>query len=201
MNPLVVAAGLLLLFFLPGFALLSALFPRHRWFGPFHPFALPALSIVTSVVILVLVGSVLGFLPGGTGGRGWFQGNQTGAPIIELSLGALTFLLFIVAWARGAFPLLRKPRRGVLPTEARGFRTATMERDEPAEVTLLRDLRLEEARLNKESRRVRTRARESRDPGVRNALSEAADDLERQRADVSRRAAEVERRATQKRFG
>lgn len=201
MNPLVVAAGLLLLFFLPGFALLSALFPRHRWFGPFHPFALPALSIVTSVVVLVLVGSLLGFLPGGPDGRGWFQGNQTGAPVIEAVLAALSSLLLVVAWARGAFPLLRKPRRDVLPTESRGFRTATMERDEPAEVTLLRDLRLEEARLNKEARRIKARAKESRDLGVQNALSDAAADLERQRAHVSRRAAEVERRATEKRFG
>ncbi len=197
MNPLVVVGGLLLLFFLPGFLLLVALFPNHRWFGPFHPFALPALSVALSAVILVLLGSVLGFLPGGVGGRGWFQGNQTGAPVIEATLAFWCLAFFAIAWQRGAFPLLMRNRALAPEVEPTGWR----ERGEPAEVTLLRDLRLEEDRLRREAIRVRARANESRDVGVQTALGAAADDLDRQRREVVGRVRDVERRASEKRTG
>jgi hypothetical protein len=193
-NPLTVVGGILLLFVAPGFFLLSALFPGRRYFGPFHPVALATLSVTMSVAILVAVGSVLGFLPGSpTGdGRGWFQGNQTGAPVLELVLGALSLALFAVAWWRGAFPLLGRSAE---------YAKQTPERGEPEEVTLLRDLRLEEERLRQESARVRERARTSRDVGVKSALTEAADDLERERAALAKRARELEQRAGERRYG
>jgi hypothetical protein len=199
-NPLTVVGGLLLLLFLPGFFLLQALFPRRRWFGPFHAFALPAFSVLASLVILVLVGAVLGFLPGGTGGKGWFQGSQTGAPILETTLGALTVILFAAAWARGAFPLLSRSARGLHDAKIVAVHEWS-ERGEPEEMTLLRDLRLEEERLRKEALRVRQRARESKDVGVRSALTEAADDLTRRRNEVARRARDLERRAGELRYG
>lgn len=190
-NPLVVVGGALLLFVLPGLFLLQALFPGRRYFGPFHAVALPVLSVVASTALLVVVGSVLGFLPGdGPGGKGWFQGSQTGAPVLEAAMGGLSLVLFVVAWWRGAFPLLGRM------AEYDGF----VERGEPEEVTLLRDLRLEEERLRQEARRVRKRARESRDPGVGTALREAAEDLDAERLAVSRRAADVERRAGERRY-
>jgi hypothetical protein len=189
-NPLTIVGGALLLFLAPGFLLLMALFPGRRYFGPFHPIALPVLSVVASVAILVIVGTVLGLLPGG-GERGWFQGNQTGAPIIELTLGSICVLLFAVAWARSAFPLLGRQ------AEYNDFK----ERGEPEEVTLLRDMRLEEERLRKEAIRVRKRARDSRDPGVKSALTEAADDLEDERRDVALRARAEENRAGERRYG
>ena len=193
--------------------MLQALFPGRRYFGPFHPFALPVLSIVMSVAVLVVVGMVLGFMPGsppgGVPGHGWFQGLQTGCgpagatpsdadivcghgvPVLEVSLGALSLVLFGIAWWRGAFPLLG--RRADYPSEG--------ERDEPEDVTLLRDLRLEEERLRKEAHRIRRRANESRDPGVRKALNDAADDLERDRREVRLRAKDVQRRAGLRRYG
>lgn len=196
MNPLTVLGGLLLLFFLPGFLLLHALFPGRRYFGPFHPFALPLLSVVTSVAVVVVVGTILGFLPGsppgGPDGKGWFQGSQSGAPVLEIALGGLSLGLFVVAAWRGAFPLLG--RRSEYGDEFR-------ERGEPEEVTLLRDLRLEEERLRKEASRVRRRAEESRDPGVRSALSGAAAELERDRKAVAQRARDVEKKAGDRRYG
>lgn len=200
MNPLTIVGGLLLLFFLPGYFLLQALFPRRRWFGPFHPLALPTMSVFTSVVLLVLVGSLLGFLPGGIGGKGWFQGSHTGAPVLEVVFGALSLLLFGIAALRGAFPLLtgrgrQRLAQKVVPTNE------WVERGEPEEVTRLRDIRLEEERLRKEAARIRQRARESRDLGVRTALNEAADELVRQRHEVQRRAREIERRAAEQRYG
>lgn len=196
LDPLTVVGGLLLLFFLPGSALLHALFPGRRYFGPFHPFALPALSVVVSAALLVVVGSLLAFLPGeppgGEPGRGWFQGAQTGVPVIEATLGLLALALFAVGLARGAYPLLTRRR-----VEYDGF----VERGEPEEITLLRDLRLEEDRLRKEARRVRRRAEQSKDLGVRSALTDAADDLERDRDDVADRARAIERRAGEQRYG
>lgn len=189
--------GLLLLFFVPGFLLLGALFPGRRYFGPFHPFALPLLSVVVSVAVLVVVGTLLGFVPGSPPGsepgRGWFQGNQTGVPVLEVVLGALSLALFVVALVRGAFPLLGRRRAG----EYEGFQ----ERGEPEEITLLRDLRLEEERLRLEASRIRRRAEDSRDPGVRSALSGAAADLEKDRKAIAARARDVERRTAKRRYG
>ena len=195
MNPLTVLGGLVLLFFLPGFLLLHALFPGRRYFGPFHPFAMPLLSVVVSVAVLVVVGTGLGFLPGSPPGsepgRGWFQGSQSGVPVLEVVLGSLSLVLFGVAALRGAFPLLGRRREY----------ESTPERGEPEEVTLLRDLRLEEERLRKEASRIRRRAEESRDPGVRSALSGAAADLERDRRTIAGRARDVEKRAGERRYG
>lgn len=183
-DPVSVLGGLVLLFFAPGFLLLEALFPGRRWFAAFHPVALPLLSVVASVGILVLVGSALGF-------TGTFYGHKTGPPYLELALGALCVVLFAVAWWRGAFPLLGR----------RAEPTGWQERGEPEEMTLLRDLRLEEERLRRETRRIRKRARLSRDAGVRSALSEAADDLERERSALAARADEVEKKAGVRRYG
>ncbi|HEX2022262.1 MAG TPA: hypothetical protein VHH36_06080, partial [Candidatus Thermoplasmatota archaeon] len=123
--------------------------------------------------------------------RGWFQGGQTGVPVLEATFGALCVALFAAAWWRGAFPLLGR----AAPV------TQHVERGEPEEITLLRDMRLEEERLRQEAKRIRRRAKASRDPGVRGALSEAADDLEAERRELRARAADVERRAGERRYG
>ncbi|MEA3199297.1 MAG: hypothetical protein QOE90_725 [Thermoplasmata archaeon] len=191
MNPLTIVGGLVLLFLAPGFLLLAALFPGRRYFDAFHPIALPALSVVASVAILIVAGTILGFLPGGPGGLGWFQGNQDGAPVIELTLGGLCVVLFAVAWWRGAFPLLGRSAEYPSWTE----------RGEPEEVTRLRGLRLEEERLRKEAIRVRRRARESRDVGVRTALNEAADELDAERKTLGSKARAEEEAAGERRYG
>lgn len=191
-SPLGVLLGIVLVFLAPGFFLLQALFPGRRFFGPFHPVALLALSVACSVAITIVVGSLLGFLPGGTAdGRGWFQGAQTGTPVLELTLGGLSVMLFLVAWARRAFPLLGRGREV----------EAHVERGEPEEVTRLRDLRLEEERLRKEARRVRKRAAQSRDVGVKGALAEAAEELDADRKTLRVRAREIEHRAGVRRYG
>lgn len=183
-DPISVLGGLILLFLAPGFTALSALFPGRRYFGAFHAVALPLLSVVASVAILVVVGSVLGFM-------GLFTGNKTGAPILEWTLGGIAVALFAVAWWRGAFPLLGR----------KAEYASWAERGEPEEVTILRDLRLEEERLRRETRRIRKRARESRDLGVRSALTEAAEGLAQEKDAVAERAADVERRAGERRYG
>lgn len=190
-SPLGVLVGLVLVFIAPGFMLLHALFPGRRYFGPFHVAALASLSVVVSVAVTVVLGTILAFLPGGPGGRGWFQGAQTGTPVLEWALAAISIALFGVAWARGAFPLLGR----------RAEYSNVQERGEPEDVTMLRDMRLEEERLRQEAARVRRRASQSRDHGVRGALGEAAEDLERERASVDKRARELERKAGERRYG
>lgn len=191
LNPAGALVGLVLIFFAPGFFLLHALFPGRRYFGPFHPVGVVALSIALSAAATVVVGTILGLLPGGPDGRGWFQGSQTGAPILELTLAGIALALFVVAWWRGAFPLLGREAEYDNVTE----------RGEPEEVTMLRDLRLEEERLRKETLRVRKRASQSRDLGVRGALTDAAVELERERKAVAGRARDLEAKAGERRYG
>lgn len=196
-DPVSVLVGIVLLFLAPGFLALEALFPNRRWFDAFHPIAMPVLSIVLSVAILVVVGSLLGF-------TGQFFGQKTGPPNLEIALGSLSLVLFLVAWWRGAFGLLPSLRARDRHAATLGKKTPPagwVERGEPEEMTLLRDLRLEEDRLRRETRRIRKRARASRDVGVRSALTEAADDLEEERRDVAQRAHDVEERAAQRRYG
>lgn len=190
-SPLGAFLGLLLIFFAPGFFLLQALFPRRRYFGPFHKAAVGVLSVVVSAAITIVVGTILGFLPGGPGERGWFQGSQTGTPVLEIALALIAAVSFAIAWARGAFPLLRGAREV----------DAAPERGEPEEVTMLRDVRLEEERLRKEAARVRRRAAQSRDPGVQSALNDAASDLDKERKSLANRARDVERVAGDRRYG
>jgi len=178
-SPIGVLVGLVLIFFAPGYFLLHALFPGRRYFGPFHPFALPALSVVVSVAITVLVGTFLGFL------------GRFDRLALQLTLGSVALAAFAIGWWRGSFPLLGR--------EAEYDNIA--ERGEPEEVTMLRDLRLEEERLRKETVRVRNRARASRDLGVRGALSDAARELAGDRKDVAQKARAVEAKAGERRYG
>lgn len=110
-NPLQAVAGLALIFLLPGYFLVKAVFPRERLSEDFHGPLVLFLSVSMSLVITILVGSVLGFLPKPAGAeKGFFQGAATGFPYIELALVGVTVLLALVAAVRGAFPFLRSRR-------------------------------------------------------------------------------------------
>ncbi|MGI0130926.1 MAG: DUF1616 domain-containing protein [Thermoplasmata archaeon] len=94
------AAGLLLVFFLPGYALTKATFPEWRIRGPTALLRLVevvTLGFVSSVVLTVLVGYFL--LVGAPGG---FQAYWTD-PILELLLASLAAIAFAVGWLRGAY--------------------------------------------------------------------------------------------------
>jgi len=100
-NPLQVLLALLLIFFLPGFTFVKALFPRKEEldeeFGRLYQIVL---GIGMSIVIMILVGIVLGSLPL-TNGRGQFTSTN-----IILLLSVITILLFIIGIFRGSYPLL-----------------------------------------------------------------------------------------------
>lgn len=99
---------LALLVVLPGWLLTKALFPRP---GTLRPAERAYLSVAGGVVVLVLIGVVLGFLPHGDDGH--LQTVATGGmPNAELATLAVSALLFWIGLNRGAFPRVaaRYPR-------------------------------------------------------------------------------------------
>ncbi|MBU2565160.1 MAG: DUF1616 domain-containing protein [Candidatus Thermoplasmatota archaeon] len=100
-NPFQVLLGLLLIFFLPGFTFVKAMFPRKeeldKEYGTLYQIVL---GIGMSIVITIIVGIVLGSMPL-TNDKGQFT------PVnIILLLSVITILLFIIGVFRGSYPLL-----------------------------------------------------------------------------------------------
>ncbi len=99
-SPLEILAGLLLVFALPGYAITKATFPEWRLRGPealLHAVEIGTLSLVLSVTVTILVGFVLGALPGSYFQAGWSD------PLLEAVLAAITSVALVAAVLRGAF--------------------------------------------------------------------------------------------------
>ncbi len=104
-GPVLEPLLLILLLFLPGFALVKAAFPAKESLSPSHGgLYILLLSIVMSVSLAVLYSFLLialgNTLP--SGAPGYFS-----APNLWAGMGVLTGALLVVAWWRGAFPFLR----------------------------------------------------------------------------------------------
>lgn len=101
------AAGLLLFFFLPGYAVTKALFPEWRIHGAQagrRAVEIVTLSFVTSVALTVFVGYLL-LVATPSGG---FQAYWS-SPVLEAVLLALTLVAALVAGRRGAFASIPPP--------------------------------------------------------------------------------------------
>ncbi|HEV2166420.1 MAG TPA: DUF1616 domain-containing protein [Thermoplasmata archaeon] len=101
-EPLEIVAGLLLVFFLPGFAITRALFPERRVFRPLswkNLLEQLTSSVVLSVALTILVGFV--WLGTSTG----VQANWSD-PLEEATLGAVAAVALGIAVARGGFSVL-----------------------------------------------------------------------------------------------
>jgi hypothetical protein len=99
-SPPEVVAGLLLVFALPGYAITKATFPEWRLRGSealLRAVEVGTLSLVLSVTVTILVGFVLGNLPGSFFQAGWSD------PLLELVLTAITAIGLVVAALRGGF--------------------------------------------------------------------------------------------------
>jgi hypothetical protein len=112
--------AILFIFFLPGFLLVNAVFPRKGELDREYDLLYRiTLGIVMSVVVAVAVGFLLNSLTQDFGitqesGKGFFTDENLWAILILLSI-----LLFFLGWFRGAYPfmgkihpsLLRHPKR------------------------------------------------------------------------------------------
>jgi hypothetical protein len=99
-SPPEVVAGLLLVFALPGYAITKATFPEWRLRGPdalLRVVEVGTLSLVLSVTVTILVGFVLGNLPGSFFQAAWSD------PLLEAVLTAITAIGLVVAVLRGGF--------------------------------------------------------------------------------------------------
>jgi hypothetical protein len=123
-NPLQVFAGIILVFFLPGYLMVKALFPgRNELDKEYNVIYEIGLGMGLSIVIVILDGFLLGSLHQVLGFRsvdgvekGWFD-----APYIWASLLLICLLLYITAWYRGAFPWMGRlsPRLARVPASER----------------------------------------------------------------------------------
>jgi hypothetical protein len=101
-----IVAGLLLIFALPGYAITRATFPEWRLRGPealLRAVEVGTLSLVLSVTVTILVGFVLGNLPGSSFQADWSD------PLLEVVLAAITAVALVAAVLRGAFHRLPPP--------------------------------------------------------------------------------------------
>ncbi len=105
LNILRIVAGILLIFFIPGFTLVQALFPRKGELDvEFDLLYRATLAIGLSIVVTILTGfalNSLGINP--QTGMGYFT-----TLYITLSLVLISIILFIFGWYRGAYPLVGK---------------------------------------------------------------------------------------------
>lgn len=91
--------GTLFIFFLPGFALVNAIFPRKGDLDKeFDMLYRITLGIGMSIVIVILVGFFLGSIPVEFDEKGYFDG-----PYIWTALLSITAVSFIIGWYRGAY--------------------------------------------------------------------------------------------------
>jgi hypothetical protein len=99
-DPALAVAGLLLVFFVPGYAVVKATFPDWRVRGPDplrRGLEIATLAFVLSVTLTVLVGYFL--LDVGPGG---FQASWS-QPVLEAALAGVALVAFVIGWLRGAY--------------------------------------------------------------------------------------------------
>jgi len=105
LGPLALPLAVLLLFFLPGFLLVNALFPRKGELDREYDALLRlTLGIVMSIVVTVLFGfglNAFGVNP--DTGLGSFTADN-----MWIGLSAISFGLFWLGWWRGAYPALAR---------------------------------------------------------------------------------------------
>ena len=135
--------GVLLVFFLPGYAVTKAVFPDWRIRGPDayrRLLEIVTLAFVLSVVLTILVG--YGLLVGAPGGFAAYWSS----PVLEAALAGIALAALAAAFARGAFA--REPPPSPRPLEDTGGEEGAWE--------LTREL----DRLAREGRQIRRSLRE-----------------------------------------
>lgn len=142
-SPPEIVLGLLLVFALPGYAITKATFPEWRLRGKealLRVVEIGTLSLVLSVAVTILVGFVLGNLPGAFFQAGWSD------PLLESILASITAVGLAVAVLRGAF------RR--VPPAPPGMEPSPGEEDPMALLRALEENQRQARRLRHDIRRL-----------------------------------------------
>ena len=107
-----VIGAIILIFFIPGFFLVQALFPRKNELDEEDDMLYRiSLGIALSIVITTLDGFILGSIGiNPNTGKGYWD-----TPYIIGSLLGISIFLFIVGWYRGAYPLLGRHHTDEMP--------------------------------------------------------------------------------------
>jgi hypothetical protein len=173
--------ALVLMFFLPGWTLVNALFPRKgeldREYDVLYRITL---GIVMSIVVVILYGFGLNSLGVQPSGFGYFNAENLWA---GLTLTALAF--FVAGWWRGAYPFLGRlhPKLARMPPPDKHTMTAELEHDK-ATLAKLRELATEREKLR---RRIR-----DYDRRIQLHSGDAKDHYTRQRNDAREKLREVD---------
>lgn len=168
-NGAEVVVGLLLLFFVPGYALTKATFPEWRIRGRsaiLRLLEIVTLSFVLSVVLTVVVGYfLLAASPSG------FQAYWSD-PALEVGLAVIAAVAFAVGWLRGAYAAEPPPVGTPEGPDERGAWEVSRELE----------------RLGREERRLNHQLRVSgSDPATASRLREELDRIAEERAEIQRR--------------
>jgi hypothetical protein len=103
-----IIGAILLMFFLPGFMLVQAMFPRKKELDEEHDILFRiVLGVGMSIVITALDGFVLGSLGiNPATDKGFWEPFY-----ITLSLTSITIVLFLIGLYRGSYPYIYKPKK------------------------------------------------------------------------------------------
>ena len=102
-----IIASIFLIFFIPGFFLVQALFPRRNELDEEYDFLY---RIVLGVVLSIVITTLDGFILGSLGINPATNKGYWDTPYIFGSLIGISVVLFLIGWYRGAYPLLgRRP--------------------------------------------------------------------------------------------
>ena len=109
-----VIGAILLIFFIPGFFLVQALFPRKNELDEEDDMLYRiSLGIALSIVITTLDGFILGSIGiNPDTGKGYWD-----TPYIIGSLLGISIFLFIIGWYRGAYPMLGRHHSDEIPLQ------------------------------------------------------------------------------------
>jgi len=140
--------ALIFIFFLPGYMLINALYPRKGELDPeYDSLYRVTLGIVMSVAIAIFVGfglNSLGVNP--ETGLGYFL-----APNIWLTLIILTIIFFLIGWFRGAYPRLGKIHPSLYRLSPRDEKSTLIYKKEDAEKALkIKDISVKREKLKSE---------------------------------------------------